>query len=541
MVRKDAHSSYSIHNDIVSLRNLEEQLAKEHPDWTPEQVRAERHFRWRNGMGKAQLDSFKAENRGDETMRSEEAFWDVKNGDLVHPNYGPFQGVIDNAVSQEERASLIAWRDAAIHAEAGAQIISLDYHNGTDIRFADAWVKDGSGRIKQEVRARITNGKDLSGQQGLSFLSQLTNADRQLVINRQYNVGIVVIKPSEGTLKNIAKELSVSSKTFADAGKATAKEITYTTRSIQQFLEKRKQLSAQDISPKRNDSLGQRLLQLAGFSPDRKTNKRTAKLGVEVKSKVKKEKHKNKNKQRRTLQRNALSNRPSNKDEKGKVMKVDAYVVRRERKIKKMKAKYESRRQIHRRKELRMIHKKEKKLKLQKKRTALFIEKIGFKKRKIRKEVSRRKQTEKTSKETIIMLLTLANKLFRRKERARVARYRKSEVFHKARMEKSRQLREHVLDFSIAYIFWFLLRGTPQSENEKKNIVFKQSTSKELARPEPTKWILLAIIWHLAMLREQGQMQASIAGLPTGNAGNQTVPFQSGPIPPSGVIFASAS
>ncbi|MCX6792095.1 MAG: hypothetical protein NT149_03605, partial [Candidatus Gottesmanbacteria bacterium] len=236
---QDPHSSYSIHNDIESLRSLDNQLAKERPDWSQKQIQTERHFRWKNGMGQAQIDSYKAEKRGDESMQSKEAFWDVKDGDLVHPNYGSFQKVIDNAVSEEERVSLIAWRDAAIHAESGSQIISVDYHNGLAIRYADAWVKTSDGRIKQQVRTNITNGTDLNRQEALTFLSRLTKSGKELVVDNKHNVGFVVIRPDTRNRVNLTKEVSAVDKTVITATKNTANEIKIRLQPVDRDLQQK--------------------------------------------------------------------------------------------------------------------------------------------------------------------------------------------------------------------------------------------------------------------------------------------------------------
>lgn len=499
---RDPHSSYSIHNDIESLHNLDAKLVKENPSWSSEQVRAERHFRWKNGMGQAQIDTFKAERRRDETMQSKEAYWDVVDGDLVNPNYGSFQKMIDNAQSDEERASLIDWRDASINAESGSFIISLDYHNGTEIRYADAWEKDGNGRIQQKIRADIANKGDLNGQQALKYLSKLANTGGELVINQEHNVGFVVIKPSEGSAKNIAKELSLASKTIIDVGKSTGKEIVYTARSVRHYIEKRAEKKNQQI-PKEN--------MWPVSAPH---------LNEQISAKIKKEKHSPDKKMSMPVSDREVAMvafASEKKIQPAHVTKeVKKSIARHERKMEKKIVKITVRKTIHEGvphgnapKELAIVKKSEKKKQSQKRKEAhiVFSENIHVKKQKRSKEAIFLRKIEvkvrqRLKKEKVVRLLAIVKRFIHTKERLRRMSGRKLTMAELGKTERRRKKQEHVVTFSIAILWWVLItKPDTVLTNEYK---LKKKEKTRLFVKEPTPWLLLAIIWHLAMIREIG-------------------------------------
>ncbi len=114
---------------------------------------------------------------------------------------------------------------------------------------------------------------------------------------------------------------------------------------------------------------------------------------------------------------------------------------------------------------------------------------------------------------------------------------------------------EHVENFSFAIMIWLLLKldNYYRSLRSLKTLIFgetkqgslieklKEHMPEGLVQRESAPWILFAIIWHLAMIREQGMIQA------TGNKRQATGKnktknkFQNNCIPPGGVIFAFAS
>ena len=125
---------------------------------------------------------------------------------------------------------------------------------------------------------------------------------------------------------------------------------------------------------------------------------------------------------------------------------------------------------------------------------------------------------------------------------------------------------ETVEHFQLAVVVWFLLKLTSyfeglesfkstlleQRESIKKHVSKqtdsivaqrgKQRIPEALMHPEATQWILLAIIWHLAMIREQGQVQ--ITGNKQQVAIKRRTQINSSKNPtifPEGVIFINKS
>lgn len=68
--------------------------------------------------------------------------------------------------------------------------------------------------------------------------------------------------------------------------------------------------------------------------------------------------------------------------------------------------------------------------------------------------------------------------------------------------------KETVEQFQLAVVVWFLLKFTSYFEGLEA-LKEKQSVPEALIHSEETQWILFAIIWHLAMIREQGFIQTT--------------------------------
>lgn len=134
----------------------------------------------------------------------------------------------------------------------------------------------------------------------------------------------------------------------------------------------------------------------------------------------------------------------------------------------------------------------------------------------------------------------LAKKLLRKEI------HEKSAKISKERLIKRKE-KQHAVDFSLALVIWLLLhmqRSNKQiSVKEKPQEItsFKHEQSNKHVSKEPAPWILLAIVWHLAMLREQGVRR----GLNDPKYNNKKVQkHQAFPrviLPTQGVIFAFAS
>jgi hypothetical protein len=105
-----------------------------------------------------------------------------------------------------------------------------------------------------------------------------------------------------------------------------------------------------------------------------------------------------------------------------------------------------------------------------------------------------------------------------------------------------RQEKQPVIDFSVALVIWFLLHMQPtlihRKEKQREVSKIKNEKPNKLFVKEPALWLIFAIIWHLAMIREQGMRR----GLNDSRYTKKTVQKQKfywkAMLPPTGVIFA---
>ncbi len=69
------------------------------------------------------------------------------------------------------------------------------------------------------------------------------------------------------------------------------------------------------------------------------------------------------------------------------------------------------------------------------------------------------------------------------------------------------EIQKNILYFSFILAVWFLLNQKALSENGNQIITRKDHVEREkrLLNKEPVQWLLFAIIWYLAMIREQGK------------------------------------
>lgn len=170
--------------------------------------------------------------------------------------------------------------------------------------------------------------------------------------------------------------------------------------------------------------------------------------------------------------------------------------------------------------------------KLTKKERRIFRRKE--KKFSVQNEQKRMRKKEKVLWKMLKRLVqkTEGQRVFRKikqKERLQKMNIAKKEI----RQTKKRE-RHHVKDLSVALVIWLFLH---LAEKRNKVKVVPHEQSKKLIPKEPIPWILLAIIWHLAMIRESGM---SIQNKPKKVKKKQTHNYPIS-IPPQGVIFAFAS
>lgn len=167
----------------------------------------------------------------------------------------------------------------------------------------------------------------------------------------------------------------------------------------------------------------------------------------------------------------------------------------------------------------------------------------------LRKERRSIKKKEKILWNTLKRLVRRAERQFvskkiKQKEKMQKINVVKKEIrtgiTRKEHQTKNRE-KQHVVDFSVALVIWLLLHMQTSSHHhkEKKREVslIKHKTSEKRIVQEPTPWLLFAIIWHLAMIREGGMRTAHRQK----KAKKQVMQYYPMSMPTSGVIFAFAS
>ncbi len=157
---------------------------------------------------------------------------------------------------------------------------------------------------------------------------------------------------------------------------------------------------------------------------------------------------------------------------------------------------------------------------------AVFAGKTWLRKRKEIKEIFSLKRIERKSKERVMHILSLVKKLIRIREQT-----------SKIKVERMQKAAEQILNFSIAFVFWMLLlpkRYHVPLHDSKED---KRAFSERLSPKEPTLWILFAIIWYLAMIREMNLQTSQTQPKQKKVKKNAYDPY----FAPQGVIFAYAT
>lgn len=202
--------------------------------------------------------------------------------------------------------------------------------------------------------------------------------------------------------------------------------------------------------------------------------------------------------------------------EKTRVLRTEQHVLYRKEKILRKKEK-----KVLRRKERSDVRKKEK-----------ILWEIVRKLMKKGKTIERKSFVKTVNRKEIIKKLRVEN------------RDKKVKMISKER-NSQKQEKQRVMDISVALVIWLLLQmqssSRPTKEIRSTLIVNKREKSKTLPVKDPAPWLLFALIWHLAMIREQGARR----GLNDPRYMRQTVQkqkmIQRAVLPPMGIIFAFAS
>ncbi len=120
---------------------------------------------------------------------------------------------------------------------------------------------------------------------------------------------------------------------------------------------------------------------------------------------------------------------------------------------------------------------------------------------------------------------------------------RKKTEFTVSKKEKQhREKKEAIVKFSFALTLWFFMSSPVKNGTSSKDWIPPGGMTKDkeaFIQKEPVPWILLSIIWYLAMIRESGGHNAPKAKVKKKKKNYQSVQLID--LPPAGIIFAWGS
>jgi len=291
--------------------------------------------------------------------------------------------------------------------------------------------------------------------------------------------------------ERVAKE---TIRTIHYAGKQTIQEVRQTFSSVRRYIEEKKELGVQKKKQEQNiflvpEQQKQTLFETLKESVLSMRKPKQKNTSMEIKTQSVKQKE--------LIERSPVFSMAFASEIRLKIAPVlpemNKSIRRHERKMKKTEMKLEVKQKTFIPKEIFLKIQKEKKSKI------FLAEKFGLKKRTIRKEVIGMKlkkekiKTERVMKERVVRLITLVRKFIQRKEKI---------VGLKIQTVEKKKIQEQVLDISIAVLLWFLL-AKPKNVLTNEYILMNKENKKLIVK-EQTPWLLLSIIWQLAMIRESG-------------------------------------
>ncbi len=487
----------------IAYDDLTETVKSQHNDWSPTEVRLEvaRTFR---PQYRQHVESVKQEVSGKEQYDSTPFTFDKMNG-VRFKNGDGTMGLLEfherqarltpEKYSPEEHAiSLLI--DTSIRSGANEVVTSYpspDGHRDIVVMTLDRDTGKGIMRIINTQADRDASEIRSISKKAFSHLSENSSGDIFVLSDRPLPEKVV-----HQTLETIRY-----------AGKQTVKEVRQTIKSVRQYIEHRKELGVQKQRQEHTEA-----------TPPVSKKQHVVERLIEKTLPLKKSKNVTVKKEV-GLQRMTRKPLPDHgslpvvvfaSEKKSKrilvVPEMKKSIGRHERKVRKIKVQKEARMNVAPKKELRVRKKKEKirTMHSRRERGVLFAEKRVLKKPKIITEAPRRIQKEKVKMKKVIRLLTLGRKLIRIKERVMLGKIKNLE---RPIVERKLQLRERVLNFSLAFIFWMLVS---KPGNILMNEYKKSSKLDKLITKEQTPWLLLAIIWHLAMIRESRGAGSGFAG-----------------------------
>jgi len=399
-----------------------------------------------------------------------------EKGEVYYPEYGSTLNELHEKARRlnPEQYSLVQEQADMLMQESirnGATHVVTSYHRN-DGDYKDVWVMKFDHNTGKGTTAIISTENKHSFDAIQSVAKD--SFSNLLKIQPAKDVFILTDKPLPVHIANQAIDV------VHYAGKQTMREVGHTVRSVQRYIERRHSRPVEDMRQSLKQSFTDRVKNMLRQKP---------KSVAEVKF-IDHKKHtevkRNKKKLPQALQTPQILLASEMKLRSRMIIpEMKKSIARHEKKAKRIKMK----------KEVRVLRKMEKKRTVQSKREqrVLLMEKRVLKKKKIVIEAKPMRQKEKVKTEKIVRLLMLAKKLIRKKERMDKIRLRRPE----------QRKREQVLDFALAFVWWIFLQKRSHVPLEDSKIKIR-AISERLVQRELTRWILLAIIWHLTMIREGG-------------------------------------
>ena len=178
------HEVFNQQAEVNSFQAHKLQLVAEHADWTQNQIDKQALVDFNTMMFPNQARTYLSEKRGDKLSQVKQQYR-VIEGRLVDPFYGPFQKMIDNAATEQEKESLINFERSAVTALPGEVIYAFDTSGlgvGKGIKYMDTYEKNEQGEIVHKERIDLVgNERDLTLEEANVLWSEI-DATSEVVV-----------------------------------------------------------------------------------------------------------------------------------------------------------------------------------------------------------------------------------------------------------------------------------------------------------------------------------------------------------------------
>ena len=549
-IRPTGHGSFNTQLDVDSFSSLESSLASKHPDWSNQQSRKEALIFFNTQMFPKQVRSFFAERRGEKQMYPDEG-WDVEGERLVHPLWGPFDKMIDNAQTEEERASLTLLQETMVKAIPGTRVVSIDHSFGKQgIRYADIVTKETNGRVRLEKRVEIaTPHKPLEVVGAWIKLNTLAKSvEGRVVSNGVANVGILVINAQKETSEHLTDRLKTLSEASAVKGDFISQAIRESSRvtvtvmrdtkegvtALGDFIFRQKAQRAENRGIEREIQITKRLKEKRLEKLQRQSTAAETRSKIKSRKQTKETRGKQKSREQNKANLVALFFAAKTRVGTGAGLWVLMGLAEEARSVTSAKKELRRKKKKNRLQEG-AINKKESKEQVEKQSRSRRKDSLR-RKTKEKRNITRRTKEKKHAKISeeqaqvkgqerrvmagarLLLVMHRLNRFLRTLDSFPNKKKRNVEhrsIIGKEKMRQQQEVRrgrsEAPVHFFFAWALWLLLQAVSknslkQTRTKNKNLqTNEKNTSRrkeKLVAKEPVQWVLLSIIWHLAMIRE---------------------------------------